>query len=139
MRESYKLIAARVGIEWKGRRYDRSRPDLADLPNQALNHAATAVEAAAAIAVTATATIPQLGFVHEDPSQSFVLDIADLFRDTVTIPIAFQAARKVNLKPAMSIERVTRREMGRTMAKDQTIPKMIARIKELFTSTELPG
>jgi len=50
----------------------------ADLPNQALNHAASAVEAAAAIA---TATIPQPGFIHGDPGQSFVLDVADLYRD----------------------------------------------------------
>ena len=32
--------------------------------------------------MAATATIPQLGFIHEDSGQSFVLDIADLFRDT---------------------------------------------------------
>ena len=55
----------------------------------------SAVEAAAAIAVSATATLPQLGFIHEDPGQSFVLDIADLFRDSVTIPVAFCSARKV--------------------------------------------
>lgn len=139
MRESYRLIAARVGIEWKGRRYDRAQPAAADLPNQALNHAATAVEAAAAIAVTATATIPQLGFVHEDPSQSFVLDIADLFRDAVTIPVAFQAAKQVDAQPVLSIERVTRRKVGQTLAKSQTIPKMISRIKDLLASTELPS
>ena len=61
-----------------------------DLPNQALNHASSAVEAAAAIAVAATATIPQLGFIHEDAGQSFVLDIADLYRVEVTIPCAFK-------------------------------------------------
>jgi hypothetical protein len=39
---------------------------------------ASAVEGAACIAVAATATIPQLGFIHEDSGQSFVLDVADL-------------------------------------------------------------
>lgn len=137
MRQSYRLIAAQVGIQWKGRRYDRSRPDAADLPNQALNHTATAVEAAAAIAVTATATIPQLGFVHEDPSQSFVLDVSDLFRHTVTIPAAFRAAKKVEASPFRSLERTARREVGETMAKEQTIPKMIERIKKLFEDVEI--
>ena len=88
----YKLQADRFGIKWNGRRYDRADPTAADLPNQALNHAASAIEAAAAIAVAATATIPQLGFIHEDSGQSFVLDIADLFRDDVTVPVAFGAA-----------------------------------------------
>nr|MCA8837213.1 type I-E CRISPR-associated endonuclease Cas1e [Pseudomonadota bacterium] len=89
MRETYKLIANRIGIAWKGRNYDRNQPEAADIPNQAINHASSATEAAASIAVNATATIPQLGFIHEDPGQSFVLDISDLFRDEITLPAAF--------------------------------------------------
>jgi CRISPR-associated protein Cas1 len=79
VKELYRLTAERVGIRWEGRRYHRQNPTAADLPNQALNHAASAVEGAAAIAVAATATIPQLGFIHEDSGQSFVLDVAELF------------------------------------------------------------
>ena len=136
MKETYRLIAMTVGIEWQGRRYDRSQPMANDLPNQALNHASSAVEAAAAIAVSATATVPQLGFIHEDPSQSFVLDIADLFRDSVTIPTAFRAAKKALVSPSANIERVTRRETGYTLNRERTIPKMIDRIKELFGDPE---
>lgn len=40
----YRLMADRYGIEWNGRHYDRSNPDAADIPNQAINHAATAVQ-----------------------------------------------------------------------------------------------
>ena len=136
MKETYRLIAMTIGIEWQGRRYDRSQPMANDLPNQALNHASSAVEAAAAIAVSATATVPQLGFIHEDPSQSFVLDIADLFRDSVTIPTAFRAAKKALVSPSANIERVTRRETGYTLNRERTIPKMIDRIKELFGDPE---
>ena len=67
MKKSYALIAEQVGIRWHGRRYDRSQPQSGDLPNQALNHVVSAAEAAAAIAVSATSTIPQLGFIHEGP------------------------------------------------------------------------
>jgi CRISPR-associated protein Cas1 len=35
--------------------------------------------------------IPQLGFNHEDSGQRFVLDLADLHRDKLTIPAAFRA------------------------------------------------
>lgn len=132
MRETYRLVAATIGVEWHGRRYDRSNPGRADLPNQALNHASSAVEAAAAIAVAATATIPQLGFVHEDASQSFVLDISDLFRDTVLVPAAFRAAKRASRQRLANIERVTRREVGDTLSRERTIPKMIQKIKELF-------
>lgn len=132
MKETYALVARQTGIIWQGRRYDRARPHAADLPNQALNHAASAVEAAAAIAVAATATVPQLGFIHEDPGQSFVLDIADLYRDSVTIPCAFKAAKRVADRPADNIERVTRRLTGETLAREKIIPAMIDRIKALI-------
>lgn len=131
MKETYALWAQRIGIEWRGRRYDRQNPLAADLANQALNHASSAVEAAAAIAVTATATIPQLGFIHEDPGQSFVLDVADLYRDRITIPCAFGATRDVLASPQENIERVTRRAAGRAIAEQGLIAEMIDRIKAL--------
>ena len=140
MKETYRLMAKQIGIVWRGRRYDRARPADNDVPNQALNHAASAVEAAAAIAVSATATLPQLGFIHEDSGQSFVLDIADLFRDSVTIPVAFRAAKKaMSGGPGQNIERVTRRECGRTLSRERTIHKMIERIKALFDAVEDPS
>ena len=132
MRESYRLLARQIGVDWHGRHYDRARPDAADLPNQALSHASSAVEAAAAIAVAATATIPQLGFIHEDPGQSFVLDIADLYLDTVTIPCAFRAAKRADQHPSENIERITRRSTGQALARQQVVPAMIGRIKSLF-------
>ena len=132
MKETYRLIARQVGVQWRARRYDRANPNASDLPNQALNHASSAVEAAAAIAVSATATIPQLGFIHEDPGQSFVLDIADLYRDSVTVPWAFRSAKFVAERPDVSIERTTRRFVGRALASEQVIPAMIDKIKALF-------
>ena len=132
MKEVYRLTAERMGLRWQGRRYDRANPLAADLPNQAINHAASAVEAAAAIAVAATATIPQLGFIHEDSGQSFILDVADLSRDGVTIPCAFKAALVVQRRPGENIERVTRRIVAERLRRDGVIPAMIERIKELF-------
>ncbi len=136
MKKSYQLIAEQIGITWNGRRYNRSNPSSGDLPNQALNHASTAVEAAAAIAVSATATIPQLGFIHEDPGQSFVLDISDLFRDSITIPAAFRAVKLLNASPHYTVDRITRREVGNVLEREKVIHKMIERIKELFEKNE---
>ena len=136
MKQSYRLIAKQIGVEWKGRHYDRASPDAADLANQALNHASSAVEAAAAIAVASTGTIPQLGFIHEDPGQSFVLDIADLYRDNITIPCAFRAAKRVAERPFENIERTTRRMTGETLAREGVIPAMIDRIKSLFEEVD---
>ena len=135
MKETYRIEADRAGIRWNGRRYDRAHPNAADLPNQALNHAASAVEAAASVAVAATATIPQLGFVHEDSGQSFVLDVADLVRDTVTIPVAFKAAGLLAKRPHENVERLARRMAGERLKRDGVIPALIDRIKTILSET----
>jgi len=132
MKESYKLVAGRFGLAWNGRRYDRANPSGGDVPNQAINHAASAIEGAAAIAVACTGAIPQLGFVHEDSGQSFVLDIADLVRVDATLPVAFRAAKEHLAHPDRSLDQLVRRAAAETIRRQKLIPAMIERIKELF-------
>lgn len=134
----YRLMAEKYGIEWKGRHYDRAKPEATDIPNQAINHAATAVQAAAAIAVQAVAAIPQLGFIHEDSGQSFILDIADLYRDTITLHIAFTAAKKAKSDDT-TIDRLVRREAATVFRKQNVIPSMIDSIKKVIRMEELGG
>lgn len=136
VKELYRITAERMGVTWTGRRYDRQNPAAADLPNQAINNAASAIEGAAAIAVAATATIPQLGFIHEDSGHSFILDIADLVRDTVTVPCAFKAVQILPKRPGESIERVTRRIVAERLRREGIIPTLIERIKDLFSTRE---
>jgi CRISP-associated protein Cas1 len=135
-KETYRRLADHYGIDWKGRRYDRADPETADLANQAINHAATAVEAAALVAVASVGAIPQLGFVHEDSGHSFALDIADLFRDTVTLPVAFGAVKAAIQRPGVPLERTTRKTAGKTFRERKLIPSMIDRIKELLLADD---
>lgn len=132
IKESYKVIAQRFGIEWNGRHYDRENPNSADLPNQAINHAATFVEAAADIAVAALGALPPLGFIHEDSSNAFTLDIADIWRVDVTVPLAFSAVQARQQGKTDDLEREVRRRAVRTFRQEKLIPRMIDRIKELF-------
>jgi CRISP-associated protein Cas1 len=130
IKRSYQLAAERHGIVWKGRNYDHANPNAGDLPNQAINHAASAMRAAAAVAVASVGAIPQLGFVHEDSGQSFVLDIADLYRHDVTLDIAFGAA-KVSASSGDPIERLTRHRAAKLFRQRDVIANMIDRIKML--------
>ena len=104
-------------------------PLAADIPNQAINHASTAVTAAAVIAVIAVGAIPQLGFIHEQSGDAFALDIADLFRDTILLPAAFSSARAAMENPSINIERHTRRTTGRMLRDERVISRMIDRIR----------
>ena len=131
-KESYRSIAQQFGIVWDGRRYDRQNPDATDAPNQAINHAATAVEAAAMIAVAATGTIPSLGFIHEDSGMSWTLDIADLMRSETTLPIAFGALKAMSKDPSQPLERHVRRVANRVFRERQLISTLIERIQALL-------
>ena len=133
LKRLYEIIAQKYGVTWKGRRYDRQNPLAADLPNQAINHAATFVEAASDIAVAAVGALPPLGFIHEDSSNAFTLDIADLWRTEVTLPLAFSVAARVEKNPLLKLERELRFEAARWFRKHKLIPSMIERIKELLT------
>lgn len=132
MKEMYKRLAAQFGLTWKGRRYDREDPKAADLANQAINHVVTAVEATARVAVAVTGAIPQLGFIHEDAGHAFTLDVTDLFRDSVTLPIAFGAAKQASERSATEIERISRRLAAKTLRRDRVVLTMIDRIKEIL-------
>jgi CRISPR-associated protein Cas1 len=131
LRESYQILAAEHGVPWNGRCYDRNNPNAADIPNQAINHAATFVEAAADVAVAAVGALPPLGFIHEDSSNAFTLDIADLWRVEVTLPLAFSVARKVLQDHSLNLEREVRLEAARQFRRRKVIPSMIDKIKEL--------
>ncbi len=132
MKETYRIQADRYHLPWEGRRYDRSQPEGADIPNQAINHAATFVECAADVAVAAVGALPPLGFIHEDSSNAFTLDIADLYRAEVTIPLAFRVARQALDNAGLNLERTLRKEAAVEFRRGKLIPKMIDRIKELL-------
>ncbi len=139
MKESYRLVAQRFGIPWHGRRYDRDNPNSADTANQAINHAATFVEAAADIAVAAIGALPPLGFIHEDSSNAFTLDMADLYRVDLTLPLAFAAARAFEDGKTDSLEREVRRRAAKLFRQEKLIPRMIERLKELFDADDRGG
>lgn len=132
VKEVYKIVAQQHGLPWKGRRYDRENPTSADIPNQAINHAATFVEAAADVAVAAVGALPPLGFIHEDSSNAFTLDIADLWRAEVTVPLAFSVSARVLKNSELSLEREIRFEAAVWFKRRKLIPAMIDRIKELL-------
>jgi len=132
MKKVYRNLADQHDIDWNGRRYDRNNPDSNDTPNKALNHAVTAVYAAARIAVAVTGSVPELGFIHESSGHAFALDVADLFRSSTTLPIAFRAAKKVQRQPGRGIEPTARKMAGQTLRDEDVIPDMIDAIKELL-------
>jgi CRISPR-associated protein Cas1 len=131
VKRSYALIAQRYGLEWRGRQYDRDAPESDDLPNAAINHASAALRGVAMVAVAISGAIPQLGFIHEDSGIAFALDIADLYRETVLLPIAFGAVAQCQ-KQGGNLEQAVRRSAAVEFRKAKLIAQMVDRIKALI-------
>ncbi len=89
VRETYKLLAQRYGMIWEGRRYDPRNWDGADMVNRCLSAATAALYGITEAAVLAAGYAPAIGFLHTGKPQSFVYDIADLFKFETVIPEAF--------------------------------------------------
>jgi CRISPR-associated protein Cas1 len=130
IKRAYEVIAQQIGIVWKGRRFDRQDHDATDIPNQAINHTVTALEATVTIAVHATATLPPLGFLHEDSGKSWILDLCDLYRTTVTVPLAFRSAKEYQKQAEHTLDRLCRRAVSRHVRETGFVDTVIDDIKE---------
>jgi CRISPR-associated protein Cas1 len=133
LKETYRHLAKQFNVPWSGRNYDRDHPTDCDLPNQAINHAVTFVEAGADVAVAAVGALPPLGFIHEESSNAFTLDITDLYRTEITLPLAFSVTRLAMDNRSLKLEQEIRKQAAIWFKKKQLIPKMIERIKELLS------
>ncbi len=134
----YKRLADQHGIPWTGRSYDRQNPEATNHLNQVINHAAVATRSCAMVAVAAVGAIPQLGFIHEDSGIAFSLDIADLFRDSITLPIAFSALAglKGGRDSKEDLERLVRKRCGEVFRRKKVVSNMIDKIKALLDKSD---
>lgn len=131
VKASYREHAARTGVEWRGRRYVPGRFDMGDAPNQAITAAAQCFYGIAQSVVAALGCTPGLGFVHSGHEQSFVLDVADLYRVEVAIPLAFDVAAEGEEDVGARTRRALRDRVHATGLLD----RCVADVKELL----LPG
>jgi len=88
----YEVLARQYGVTWKARRYNPGNWDAADLPNQCLSQATACLYGLAEAAILAAGYAPAVGFLHTGKPQSFVYDVADVFKFETVVPIAFQVA-----------------------------------------------
>ena len=139
----YEVLAQQHGVTWKGRRYDPSDWGSGDLPNRCLSQATACLYGLTEAAVLAAGYAPAIGFLHTGKPQSFVYDVADVFKFETVVPIAFRVAGEAQRgkQPAISdpVGEVRRgcRDSFRTSG---LLNKLIPSIEEMLTvdGFELP-
>jgi CRISPR-associated protein Cas1 len=95
VRRMYQLIAQQHGVSWKSRRYDPAEWDISDRPNRCLSAATACLYGITEAAILAAGYAPAIGFLHTGKPQSFVYDVADIFKFETVVPIAFSHNRSV--------------------------------------------
>jgi CRISPR-associated protein Cas1 len=139
VREMYKHLARQYGIEWKGRNYDVKNWDKGDLPNQCLSAATACLYGLSEAAILAAGYAPAIGFLHRGKPQSFVYDIADIFKFETVVPTAFQVAARV-LKGkgnGTPVERQVRIACRDSFRRTQLLDRLIPAIDDVLSAGEI--
>ncbi len=92
VKDCYRAQAARTAVPWRGRHYTPGDFGSGDAVNQAITAAAQCMYGIAHAVITSLGCSPALGFIHSGHALSFALDIADLYKTDIGIPVAFDAA-----------------------------------------------
>lgn len=108
MRRLYRQQAKEHGVPWHSRSYDPKDFLASDPINQALTAGSVALYGIAHAVITALGCSPGLGFIHTGKDQSFVYDIADLYKAEISIPAAFKVIADGSTDPGSDTRRVVR-------------------------------
>jgi CRISPR-associated protein Cas1 len=92
VRRAYAVASAATGVPWQGRSYKRGEWHKADHVNRALSQANSYLYGVCHAAIVSAGFSPALGFIHTGKMLSFVYDVADLYKTSVSVPAAFRAA-----------------------------------------------
>jgi CRISP-associated protein Cas1 len=130
VRQTYKLLAQRYGVDWRGRNYDPNDWAKGDVVNQCISAATSCLYGITEAAVLAAGYAPAIGFVHSGKPLSFVYDIADIIKFDTIVPKAFEIAAR---KPAQP-DREVRLACRDSFRSDKTLARLIPLIEEILAA-----
>jgi len=133
VRKTYELLAKQYGVTWKRRNYDHTKWESGDIPNRCLSSATACLYGVTEAAILAAGYAPAIGFIHTGKPQSFVYDVADVFKFDTVVPAAFKVAAKHPKNPEMETRHACRDMLRQTRLLKKTIPS----IEEMLAAGEV--
>jgi len=130
VRKMYELLARQYRINWKQRNYDHTHWESGDIPNRCLSSATACLYGVCEAAILAAGYAPAVGFIHTGKPQSFVYDIADIFKFETVAPIAFKIAAKKPCSP----EREVRLACRDSFRQHKILKRIIPTIEEVLAA-----
>jgi CRISPR-associated protein Cas1 len=122
VREMYKRLGRKYGVEWRARDYDPNEWDAADVPNRCLSAATACLYGVTEAAVLAAGYAPAVGFIHTGKALSFVYDVADIYKFETVVPVAFKVAARTSHSPEREVRIGCRDVFRQTRLLDRIIP-----------------
>jgi CRISPR-associated protein Cas1 len=103
VKKMYELLARQYRVPWKGRNYDHRTWGSGDIANRCLSSATACLYGITEASILAAGYAPAVGFIHTGKPQSFVYDIADIFKFETVVPVAFKVASKKPHNPEREV------------------------------------
>jgi CRISPR-associated protein Cas1 len=133
VKEMYKLLAKRYKVPWKGRNYNVKDWEAGDVANRCISAATACLYGICEAAILAAGYAPAIGFIHTGKPQSFVYDVADIFKFESVVPLAFKVAASHVPEP----DRVIRKECRRVFTEQKILERLVPTIQEILDAGEL--
>jgi len=127
-------MARQYGLNGISRNYDHTEWESGDIPNRCLSSATACLYGVTEAAILAAGYAPAVGFIHTGKPQSFVYDIADIFKFETVVPLAFRIASKNPKTPERDV-RLACRDVFRQA---RLLRRIIPAIEEALSAGGLP-
>ena len=134
VRKMYEFLAKQFGVAWRHRNYDHTQWGSGDLPNRCLSSATACLYGISEAAILAAGYAPAIGFIHTGKPQSFVYDIADIFKFETVVPAAFRIAASKPGNPEREVRVACRDSFRQSRLLDRIIPT----IEEVLAAGGVP-
>jgi CRISP-associated protein Cas1 len=133
VKKMYELLARQYRVSWVHRNYDHTEWESGDVPNRCLSSATACLYGICEAAILAAGYAPAVGFIHTGKPQSFVYDIADIFKFETVVPVAFRIAGRNPREP----EREVRLACRDSFRQSGVLKRIIPTIEEVLAAGEL--
>ncbi len=95
VRSLYQEKAQQYQVGWKGRQFTPGKFELSDLTNQILTSMNAALYGILCSIVHSLGYSPHIGFIHSGSPLPLVYDLADLYKESLCIDLAFSLTREM--------------------------------------------
>jgi len=122
VRKMYELLAKQYRVPWSRRNYDADNWGSGDIANRCLSSATACLYGICEAAILAAGYAPAVGFIHTGKPQSFVYDVADIFKFDTVVPVAFRIAARKPGNPERDVRLACRDIFRQTRMLKRIIP-----------------